>query len=644
MTRAGPCIGLICIAIACSEVEAPQDAGVSKAPYAELVEVHGQVRLTHAGNKAPAVKGPLSVGDSIETGEDGSARITFRGGRQIEVSPNSLFSISEDEAGILRLDMDHGLVISRTPDEGAGVALNLKTPYGITRVPAEKGEVEVKVGGEGASLNVKVGQATFESSDGKKQSASAGDTLKVRLGELSVERPQAEPGREPIEVVFTLSRGVAHLRERAGLKWRPAKAREVLANGARFQLDPSAAASLQAGGIRAGMEGVTLVTLDGASRGDDGEKLDIRLESGSAELRTPPDSKHRVLVLGGPIATSVNVGGESQIRARATPTDLHVEAVTGNTEIQAGEVKHAFPAGSAADVSRANGLQVTPILRAAVIIPASRRVNVFADSLQQVALTWPQEGETWHRVEVSHDESFRNPIISGPVVRGFVNLPARVNSEFRWRVFGQEGAKPAFVGIASVHPDAGRSRLNLAHPRNEVADSGLKTTVYFQGALPELTFTYPKNPDAIRYRFRAYRASDLTTPVVDKVVEETRCTVAAGLLNEGDYRWYASPLDSTDAEIEGGRMNKLELVYDNSLPTLQIDRPLPGERVRGRGLEAKGVAPIGSRVSVNGAVASIDDKGRFQANIRAPAGAVVFHLVDKDGNESLWVRWVKVGG
>jgi hypothetical protein len=58
-------------------------------------------------------------------------------------------------------------------------------------------------------------------------------------------------------------------------------------------------------------------------------------------------------------------------------------------------------------------------------------------------------------------------------------------------------------------------------------------------------------------------------------------------------------------------------------------------------VEALGVAPLGSKLYINGKPAHLDGKGRFQEKVsRAPA--VVFRLVGKNGSESYWIRKLRV--
>jgi len=166
---------------------------------------------------------------------------------------------------------------------------------------------------------------------------------------------------------------------------------------------------------------------------------------------------------------------------------------------------------------------------------------------------------------------------------------------------------------------------------------GQATRVYFQSTPPELTLRYAPQPGAVRYRVRVYAGNTAGQPLLDRMVTGLRCPLDAGLLREGSYTWHASALDAGGREVGGGRLNKLELLYDNSLVSLAIARPKPGDRLEGQEVAVSGVAPLGSRLYVNGRAASLDGKGRFDLRV-ARASAVVFRLVSKNGSESYWLR------
>jgi hypothetical protein len=273
-----------------------------------------------------------------------------------------------------------------------------------------------------------------------------------------------------------------------------------------------------------------------------------------------------------------------------------------------------------------------------VVLPTARGLRVYADVLGDVTLSWPPQGEG-AVVEVAGDADFKDLLVAGRPGGNSVTVPAPRRDDLYWRVTSPGGK--TLIGHARFEPDPRRSVLDLEHPQNLVSEGGPMTTVYFQGVVPALTFAYAARPGAARYRLRVYRAGALDQPIVERVVAEARCPLEAGVLAEGSYLWHAVPLDAQGAERGGGRMNKLELVYDNALTRLAIGSPKPNELATGPEVQALGVAPLGSKLFINGKPARLDDKGRFAEKVpRAPA--LVFRLVARNGSESYWIRKVRV--
>jgi hypothetical protein len=252
-------------------------------------------------------------------------------------------------------------------------------------------------------------------------------------------------------------------------------------------------------------------------------------------------------------------------------------------------------------------------------------------------LSWPAD-LTNARLEVASDPQFTDVLLAGEPGRPAVSVPFPRRGDLHWRISGERNGAPAtLVGSARFLPDRGRSVLDLANPQNLVSETGEVTTVYFQSVLPAVTLNYAGRPGAWRYRVRIYRAQAMDRPVLEREVTGTECALEAGTLHEGRYLWHATALDSQGRETTGGLMNKLELVYDNALNTLAIGSPKPGARVSGPDVQVSGIAPIGSKLFVNGQPALLDDKGRFDMRVqRTPA--VIFRLLENDGSQRYWVR------
>jgi hypothetical protein len=278
-----------------------------------------------------------------------------------------------------------------------------------------------------------------------------------------------------------------------------------------------------------------------------------------------------------------------------------------------------------------------------IVLPTSRKLRIYADRVGEVTLTWPPALSQAH-IEVSRDPEGKDVIMSGRTRVPRVTLNAPRGGDLYWRITGGDANK-VLRGHARFRLDRGRSVLDLAHPQNVVTERSEGTKVYYQGARPALTFAFAKQDGARRYRVRVFRAGALAEPLFEKEVEkgasELRCPMPPGLLDEGSYLWHAQGIDAAGRAF-GGRLNKLELVYENALTTLAIGRPRSGDVVVGDEVSVSGIAPLGDKLFVNGQPAPTDGKGRFDLRV-GKAPTVVFKLVSRDGTESYWVRRLRMG-
>lgn len=631
--------------------EPSQPPPPAAAALADLVTVEGPVELTRAGKAAPAqAPTPLVKGDAVATGEMGRAVLRFKDGREVELGEKARFVISEG-AGEISLEITGGMVVSRVGTGGGAagapsVTLAILTPGGITRVPVG-GEASVSVGEAGTTIEVRTGEITFVGKDGQARSVKGGEKVEVSLGEVRIVRPGEAPdaGAPPdagasvtldaILVTLTAERGPVEVKGAGDAKYRSlAKDGEKLSEGTAFKLGAGSRGTLAGGGLKVRLGGGAEGSLGKVEKAADGtESYELGLSKGSAQLVFDQPGK-KVVRLAGPAGTA-EVEGEGE----ATVAWAR-DAKTGRLEVQAGSVQlryqgqtQALSAGESARLTKT--LAVGPKKAPPVLaLPSGRRVRVFANGLREVALTWPALPNA-KRVEVFGDAAYKDLLLSGAAVGSQVAAPAPAQGELSWRVMG-EGSEPLVKGRASFGPEK-IVAMSGGYPVNEVAETGLKATVYYQSVLPALVFAFNAVDGAARYRVRVYKADELTKPLVDKTVAERRFAAEPGKLGEGGYLWNATPLGPAGNELAGGRMNRLDIVYDNAMVALTIQEPGPGPLPAGAEVKTRGVAPMGSKLFVNGKPASLDPKGRFELAVPR-AGALVYRLVGPDGSESYWLR------
>jgi hypothetical protein len=423
----------------------------------------------------------------------------------------------------------------------------------------------------------------------------------------------------------------------------------TLEPGTRLKVGPPAApgapatVEVLAGGVvsRAGALELEILTPFGLTRiPADGAAASIQVEIGRVSVQvsmgqiTFVDRTGQTFSAGPGDRIEVSMGGVQILRGRREPAAAPVANEERPRPGRERPPAEEAPERAAARIGRAlDG-------PGEITLPPQRGLRVFADRLRRVTLTWPARGEP-AEVEVASDPGFKRLLFAGPAEGGRLTVGAPRAGTLHWRVRGADGAVAA-SGSARFYPESRRSLLDLANPHNLVADTGEKATVYFQSVPPALTFSFAADKRARAYRVRVYAAGKLDRALVEREVREPRCALPGGAIGEGSYLWHAAPLDAAGRELSGGRMNKLEVVYDNSLSTLAIASPKPGQPVAGDRVEVSGVAPLGSKLYVNGQPAPLDDKGRFEMRVDR-AEALVFRLVGRGGAESYWVRSLRRG-
>jgi hypothetical protein len=601
-----------------------------------LVELSsGQLWLERPdGTRLPYAAGQaLKEGEALVTSPDGAAVVRLGTGRQIELRPGSRLKL-HDRQGELVAELESGQLVSRS--QAPSVMLTVLTPFGITRVPAGRSEATIGVDKEGVRIDVSLGEIAFVDPSGKTVTAGANDSIEVKLGSVELVKPGTTSAAERLDVVLSAEIGPLLIQPPGERRYSPRRASPAPA-GTGFRVGSAGGrARLVGPGLRVRLDGNTAGRVGEASRSESGRQFHLAFERGSALVSLEGGQAHEV-VLAGKQPITLRATEPTTFSVSASRGQAQVVVLAGNGEVAVGENQRRLAPNERAAI-KGTRLAVAARLASDVVLPTSRGLHVYADNLPDVTLSWNPQGESL--VEVASDPEFKDVLVAGKIAGSSITVPAPRRADLYWRVTGKGGEK-SVVGHARFEPDRRRSVLDLEHPHNLVGESGPMTTVYFQGVVPTLTFSYAAKPGAVRYRLRVYKAGALDAPIVERTVSDTRCPVDANVLREGSYVWHAVPLGAEGQELAGGRMNKLELVYDNALTRLAIGSPKPNEVATGPEVQALGVAPLGSKLYINGKQAHLDDKGRFQERVsRAPA--VVFRLVGKNGSESYWIRKLRV--
>ncbi|NTX58125.1 FecR domain-containing protein [Myxococcus sp. CA039A] len=629
-----------------AEVPASPDAGPS-VELARLEGLSGEVLVERGGKKVPAREGPLYSGDALETGATGAATMRFADGRSVEVGSDARVGVGE-EAGSVVLTVERGIVLSRVPARPAGapssgkkVSLTLLTPFGLTRVGSEPSEVSVQVTKDSGRVEVKLGAIEFVSKDGQQLRASEGDSVEVSAGRAELLlRGSRLVELSPIPVTVRLGSGRAEMRGKGAKRWRPVRTEgDVLApgDGVRTRGSGTAELMLQGSSSQLSLGPSAEMVLEGAGQGGTRDEARMDLRQGGLGVQLAQGRESRVVLPG----LTLEGDGASRLAVRRTSTGYLVDAHTGRVTLVRGDVRQPLRAGERATVTGETGeARIEALGPAPLLLGEGDGTEVYHQGMPEVAIGWEKEGEV--TVEVASDEAFTRPLLSGTVYQSFVNVPAPARGLLYWRVRGKDG-KDLAKGSATFAPE--RLGGDLDRVRNVVPEGLEKTTIFYQDKPPSVTFTYAEEASAARYKVAVYRVGALEKPVAERTVTEARAALDAGALGEGSYLWSVTPLSATGEQLKGGRMNKLELVYDNSVPMLLVSQPRNGQRAASK-VRTTGVAPVNARLSINGRPVSLDGKHRFDTWVE-PVGApplLVFKMTRPGAPDVHTVRTLRQRG
>lgn len=623
------------LALAACPEEPPPPPPPPPPPVAQLVKTTGLVELVHDGGiSAARAVAPLYAGDVVKTGPGASALL--KGGPvEIELEENTIFPIGK---ALSDVNVSAGEVVLLSDADGEAFGTPLGTAGlsggGRARLALRDGKLVLEVG---------VGEVELTDADGGTATASSGQRVRFGVGAVELEditdpQERLRLGLGPVEledaapppaVKAEVEAGRPLLKAPGAAKATPAPKSSTLAEGQTGFVTPKGAQ------LRLESSGLVLSVAPGASGLVDTPtrqgalvEVPVTLEGGDAALRLTKEGRVR---LGG--ATPVTLSSaEANAELSASKAGQRLEVVAGSVEVAAeGQAPVTVRAGQAATVGPGGAIEVKPQPRSPLVVPFGKRTTVYNPALKELGLKLPARPV---RVEVAADPGFTQVLASGEAEdQVTVRVPA--SRQLFWRFPGEDGAPVQGQVKLRAEPVARSGGVR----GDVIAETGKKATVYYQGSVPPLTLTFTPVPEAKAYQLKVYAAGALTTPVFEKKSEGTKVLVESGTLAEGSYVWFASPLDANGRELAGGRMNQMELVFDNALTSLVITSPKDGAKVNGD-VVASGTAPAGSRLAINGKPVALGASGRFSVPVGA-VDVVVFALTTGDGGEGYWVRRVR---
>jgi len=605
---------------------------------AKLTQLQGQVTVQReAATRAAQADEPLSPGETVVTGPGSTARVRYINGAEVEVAENSRFRVNGTPEA-LTLELQEGRVVSSSP-QAPGSGLTVTGRFGRAELLTASAIV-FDLREEEPKLTLQYGDIRVIGLDGQ--------TVPIVMGKeivLSDDEPAAPP---PVQVL--LAQAIVFTLEPEDGKVRVRGAQEsvftelaldqsrALGPGSAFEIPAKASARLSSNELKVNLSGDTAGSLQEASRQGEQKTYALQLSRGKARLQFGA-GQHTLKLTDGRGQVELKISEQSTVSVSDPQAGATVAILTGQAELVADGKTTVLQAGE--KMSRASeSPQVAREPVPPLVLPPGGRTRVFSDGQPVTGIQVPSSSGGPLRVEVAQEASFREPLLVGRVGTDWVRVEPPARGELHWRFLGEDGAVRT-QGSARFEQDRGRSSLVAESPKAEVMETGLNARVLFQSAAPALHFTFSPREGARTYQLRLYRASDAKTPILQRVTNKTQYILEPGSLGEGRYLWYVAALGPGGDELAGGRMNKLELVYDNERRGLALSRPRPGERL-GRGeVPVEGVVPLGSRLFLNGQPVALDAKGRFSQRL-PPTELLVFRLVSGQ-SEAYWVRTLRSG-
>jgi hypothetical protein len=602
---------------------------------AQLTQVQGQVTVQlDAASRAAQANEPLYPGETIVTGPASTARVRYVNGAELEVAENSRFRVN-GTPGALTLEVQEGRVVSSSAKE-AGGGLTVTGPFGRAEL-VTAAAIVFDLRDPEPKLTLQYGDIRVIGMDGQAVPVVVGKEIVLDIREP--EPPPTQVVRAQM-IVFRLEPEDGKVRvkgaqESTFTELAPDQSRE-LGPGAAFEVPAKASARLISDDLQVNLSGDSAGTFQEASRQGEQRTYALQLSRGKARLQFGA-GQHTLKLNDGRGQVELKVSEQSTLSLSDPQSGSTVRVLTGKAELVADGKTTVVQAGE--KVNRASeAAQAAREPAPALVLPPDVKARVFSDGAAVAGIQVPSSAGEPLRVEVSPEPSFSKPLLAGRVGTDWVRVEPPSRGELHWRFLGEDGAVRT-QGSARFEPDRGRSSLVAESPRAEVMETGLTARILFQSAAPELHFTFSPREGARSYQLRLYQAADMKTPILQRVTNKNQYTLEPGALGEGRYLWYVAGLGPGGDELAGGRMNKLELVYDNERRGLALSRPRPGEKL-GRGeVPVEGVVPIGSRLFLNGQPVALDAKGRFSQRL-PPTETLVFRLISGQ-SEAYWVRTLR---
>ena len=636
--------GLIsCEQLGCGEKK-PEGADAGPAPTTKVTDLKGKIEVRSGPDEEwkPLKEGQaITKGDSLRAEEGAKYTMVFSDGRQIRIEGQGQLGLDEHDEELALL-MEQGEVeVVANKVEGKQYKMIFADSSDV--VLLREGRAEVKMQAGGAQVEMIMGTATINRGD-EATPLKAGQSfvLDIGAGEIT--------GRQELATMLLDRKRQSRIRPPGQKKFRrPSKRRLELEPGTALITRRKGTVELADDtGSRVVLGSRTKATFEGAFQSETGRESTIKLDSGEARVRLKRGKRggttqKLVMPTGTITASARGTTAEVVVRSRGKSTQVTVHA--GSAEVVVGNQTVTVGPGQALNISKQGKIGAPEPLK----LPQIRaregvRTRVFYDRrVRKVALVWKggKEGEET-LLEISPRSDFSKVTLREPVAGKSYILNKVRSGKHYWRLTRSDG-EPGKSGRLEIRRDPIARQLASGKLTNVVPDTGIKTTIYFQGKVPVLTFKWDAVEDAANYKLRIYTEDDMEKPVLEETAQKTRLALPEGKLKEGTYFWYQAALDEAGKEIQASQMNKLSLAFDNATPLLRLEAPRPGQKPQGGEVTVSGLAMPGSELKVGKDTIEISADGRFQQTISGveSRAVLIFKLIKKGLGDVYYIRHLR---
>lgn len=608
-------------------------------PAARLSSAQGEVTLQQGSTQTAATPGAaLYEGDVVSTGEKSSAAVSFAPSGLVSLGPSTTLVIKRTGTTATQI----GAVLLRGSvralSKGSGVRLTIGSPFGLAELGGD-GDGEVSVSAK-EGLKVLMGAIEVTTSDGKRQKLDAGSLITL---EGLVIPAQAVVQLEPMDIVLVAANPAQVLVRHAGDDaWKAPPRRGAVVAGDSVRTRRATGTRITVGEhANVTLEPDTELQVLAPARDEKVDRGRYDLVSGVAlfelERGGPRESVHEVKV--GAQTVTVEAGlTAATVEVRASPNGQgQVTVRQGRALLASGA---AVEPGSVVDIDRNGGTSVRALASTFVELRGgSNAVVRFAGDVPALRLTWDNVGggPPWE-VEVARDSQFKDSLWHDKLTRPAIATEDYRPGRYYWRVRTTSGWTP---GSFALEPSRD-TECRGCKRTNVIDDTGENTVVYFQKTLPAITLRWATVAAAATYHVKVFADGSFDKPLVDDTVAETTLGLPSGKLAEGKYFWIVQALGEGDKELVTGRINGLEIAYDNAVVDLEIRSPAHQARINAEQVMTTGEVYLGGRLSINGKPVVLDKKGRFRETLALRQGdnQLVYRTVGPDGVEQYHVRQV----